>query len=118
MSMLANTGIIPESQPVLPDLNPDPESLLSLANETGAEETTPMTFQVVRAADGEDMIAYDFKTVEGTADRINDYEELVASAWISSGETNNHVVNILDDPAAEATEVFTFEVFNIRYMSQ
>ena len=109
--------IVPSAAPT----TSDPESLLSLANENVAEEDGTMTFQVVRAVDGQGLIAYDFKTVEGTAkptdfDVDRDYEVLQGSTWIASGETNDHVITITNDAVSESSEIFTFEIFNIRFL--
>ncbi len=89
------------------------KDLLSLADETVVSKDGTMTFQVVRSSGGQGLIAYDFKTGDGSA---GDYEDLSGSAWISSDETNDHVVIITNDAVMAPTEIFTFEIFNIRFL--
>jgi len=94
----------------------DPEALLTLGNESLAENGGTMTFQVSRSADGDGIIAYDYRTVGITAVPDVDYEHIRGSSWISASETIDHDVTILNDGATESTETFTFEVFNVRYL--
>ncbi len=89
------------------------QMVLSISDEAGEENISPMGFTVTLSSPSEDIVAVDYQTYDETAVAPGDYTATSGKLNISAGNTTATIyVPIIDDAIEESIETFKIVISN------